>query len=106
MTISYLEVYQKGDCRNRADLVSRIFTITNAMGEQVRCNQYITIKHLSVDDIYMPSDTTMDYPDSLNSFQKNYCNFQAVWALLKLPILIPGFLKIVTFRCESEDNGI
>ena len=40
------------------------------MGEQVRCNQYITIKHLGVEDIYMPSDTTMDYPDSLNSFQK------------------------------------
>lgn len=94
VTISYLEVYQKGDCRNRADLVSRIFTITNAMGEQVRCNQYITIKHLSVDDIYMPSDTTMDYPDSLNSFQKK---------LLQLPSNL-GSVKITYFDTRISQN--
>lgn len=94
VTISYLEVYQKGDCHNRADLVSRIFTITNAMGEQVRCNQYITIKHLGVEDIYMPSDTTMDYPDSLNSFQKK---------LLQLPSSL-GSVKITYFDTRISQN--
>lgn len=94
ITISYLEVYQKGDCHNRADLVSRIFTITNAMGEQVRCNQYITIKHLGVEDIYMPSDTTMDYPDSLNSFQKK---------LLQLPSSL-GSVKITYFDTRISQN--
>lgn len=67
VTISYLEVYQKGDCKNRADLVTRIFTITNAAGDQVRCNQYITIQHLTINDIRIPTDTIIDHPDSLTS---------------------------------------
>lgn len=67
VTITWLEVYQKGDCKNHADVVTRIFTVSNAMGEQVRCNQYITIKHLSPNEIYFPSDTTLDYPDSLST---------------------------------------
>ncbi len=94
VTINYLEVYQKGDCHNRADLVTRIFTITNAMGEQVRCNQYITIKHLNVADIYMPADTTMDYPDSLNSFQQR---------LLQLPSSL-GSVKITWFDTRISQN--
>ncbi|MBK9108691.1 MAG: T9SS type A sorting domain-containing protein [Saprospiraceae bacterium] len=67
VTIGYLEVYQKGDCKNRADLVTRIFTITNAAGDQVRCNQYITIQHLTINDIRIPTDTIIDHPDSLTS---------------------------------------
>ncbi len=74
VTISYLEVYQKGDCKNRADLVTRIFTITNAAGEQVRCNQYITIQHLTVNDIRVPADTTIDYPDSLSTLTQKLLN--------------------------------
>ncbi len=74
VTISYLEVYQKGDCKNRADLVTRIFTITNAAGEQVRCNQYITIQHLTVNDIRVPADTTIDHPDSLTTLTQKLLN--------------------------------
>ncbi|MBK6543850.1 MAG: T9SS type A sorting domain-containing protein [Saprospiraceae bacterium] len=94
VTISYLEVYQKGDCKNHADLVLRIFTITNSIGEQVRCNQNITIKHLNVTDIYMPADTTIDYPDSLNDFTQK---------LLKLPKTL-GSVKISYFDTRISQN--
>ncbi len=85
VTIGWLEVYQKGDCKNHADVVTRIFTISNAMGEQVRCNQYITIKHLTANEIYFPSDTTIDYPDSLSTLtQKLLPNIPKVLGSVKL----------------------
>lgn len=94
VTISYLEVYQKGDCKNRADLVTRIFTITNAAGEQVRCNQFITLQHLTVNDIRIPVDTTIDYPDSLSSLTVK---------LLHIPKSL-GSVKINFFDTRISEN--
>ncbi|HEX5624601.1 MAG TPA: hypothetical protein VFX48_01185, partial [Saprospiraceae bacterium] len=94
VTISYLEVYQKGDCRNRADLVTRFFTITNSVGEQVRCNQNITLKHLGINDVYVVADTTIDYPDSLSTLSQK---------LLRLP-KNPGSIKITYFDTRVSQN--
>jgi len=85
VTISWLEVYQKGDCKNKADLVIRIFTVRNSSGDEVRCNQNITIKHLTAYEIYFPSDTTIDYPDSLSTLtQKLLPNIPKTLGSLKL----------------------
>lgn len=94
VTISYLEVYQKGDCKNRADLVTRIFTITNAAGEQVRCNQFITLQHLTINDIRIPVDTTIDYPDSLSPLTVK---------LLRIPKSL-GSVKINFFDTRISEN--
>ncbi len=84
VTITWLEVYQKGDCRNKSDFVTRIFTITNAMGDQVRCNQNITLTHLGLNEVYFPSDTTLDYPDSLTSLTNKILNIPKTFGSLKL----------------------
>lgn len=94
VTISWLEIFQKGDCRNHADQVTRIFTITNSIGEQVRCNQNITLRHLTTNDIYVPSDTTIDYPDSLNSFTLK---------LLAIPKVL-GSIKLNYFDTRISQN--
>ncbi len=62
VTTTYFEIFQKGSCQNKTDLVTRIFTTTNADGEQVRCNQSIFIRHLTVNDIRVPADTNLVYP--------------------------------------------
>lgn len=94
VTIGYLEVYQKGDCKNRADLVTRIFTITNAAGDQVRCNQYITIQHLTINDIRIPTDTIIDHPDSLTSLTVK---------LLRIPKSL-GSVRINFFDTRISQN--
>lgn len=94
ITMSYLEVYQKGDCKNKADLVTRIFTITNAAGDQQRCTQYITLQHLSINDIVFPADTTIDHPDSLSTLTQK---------LLKIPKTL-GSIKINYFDTRVSQN--
>lgn len=94
ITMSYLEVYNKGDCKNKADLVTRIFTITNAAGDQQRCTQYITIQHLSINDIVFPADTTIDHPDSLSTLTQK---------LLKIPKTL-GSIKINYFDTRVSQN--
>lgn len=94
ITLSYLEVYDKGNCKNKADLVTRIFTITNAAGDQQRCTQYITIQHLSINDIVFPADTTIDHPDSLSSLTQK---------LLKIPKTL-GSIKINYFDTRVSQN--
>lgn len=94
VTISYLEVYQKGDCKNRADLVTRIFTITNAAGEQVRCNQFITLQHMTINDIRIPSDTIIDHPDSLSTLTSK---------LLRIPKSL-GSVRINYFDTRISQN--
>lgn len=94
ITMSYLEVYQKGDCKNKADLVTRIFTVTNAAGDQQRCTQYITLQHLGINDIVFPADTTIDHPDSLSSLTQK---------LLKIPKTL-GSIKINYFDTRVSQN--
>lgn len=94
ITMSYLEVYQKGDCKNRADLVTRIFTITNAAGDQQRCTQYITIQHLGIHDIRIPADTTIDHPDSLSTLTVK---------LLRIPKSL-GSVRINFFDTRISQN--
>lgn len=94
VTIGYLEVYQKGDCKNKADLVTRIFTITNAAGDQVRCTQYITIQHLSINDIRIPTDTIIDHPDSLSTLTSK---------LLRIPKSL-GSVRINYFDTRISQN--
>lgn len=84
VSITWLEVYQKGDCKNHADQVTRLFTVRNASGEEVRCNQNITIKHLTVNDVYFPSDTTVDYPDSLTTLTNTLLTIPKSFGSLKL----------------------
>ncbi|MEP7195193.1 MAG: hypothetical protein ABI851_01665 [Saprospiraceae bacterium] len=62
VTITYLEIFSKGNCANGNDLVSRIFTIRNVIGDIERCTQNIFIRHLTTTEVYIPKDTTIEYP--------------------------------------------
>lgn len=62
VTISYIEIFSKGNCSNRNDLVTRIFTIRNAIGNTERCTQSIYISFLTPSQLRLPTDTTLNYP--------------------------------------------
>ncbi len=62
VTITYIEIFSKGNCSNGNDLVTRIFTIRNTIGNLERCTQSIFIKHLTAAQVKVPSDTTINYP--------------------------------------------
>ncbi len=62
VTITYLEYYTKGNCSNKNDVVTRIFTIRNAKGDLQRCNQSIFLRHRTINEIKFPTDTTVSYP--------------------------------------------
>lgn len=67
ITITYLEYYTKGNCSNKNDVVTRIFTIRNAKGDLQRCNQSIFLKHRTINEIRFPTDTTVSYPKTVLS---------------------------------------
>ncbi len=71
VTIGYFEIYDKGTCSRKYDLLTRVFTVTNTSGEQVRCNQYIQINHISANQITVTADTFMQFPTSGGSFTLN-----------------------------------
>lgn len=62
VTISYIEIFNNGNCSNSSDVVTRIFTIRNAVGDIERCTQNIFLKHLTVSQVRIPTDTTIEYP--------------------------------------------
>lgn len=62
VTISWLEFFSPGNCSNKNDIVTRIFTIRNALGDIQRCTQTIYLMHLSPATIRVPADTTVSYP--------------------------------------------
>lgn len=66
VTITYIEIFNKGTCQNHNDVVTRIFTIRNAAGEQSRCTQLIYLKHLTTSQIYIPADTMIEYPKDIS----------------------------------------
>lgn len=61
-TITYIEIFSKGNCANGTDLVNRNFTIRNAIGDIERCTQSIFIRHIKPDQIVIPIDTSIEYP--------------------------------------------
>jgi hypothetical protein len=60
----------------------------------VRCNQNITLNHLTLNEVYFPTDTTLDYPDSLTSLTHK---------LLKIPKTF-GSLKLSYFDTRISEN--
>jgi len=62
VTISWLEFFSPGNCSNKNDIVTRIFTVRNALGDLQRCTQTIYLMHLSPATIRVPADTTVSYP--------------------------------------------
>ncbi|MEO6189960.1 MAG: T9SS type A sorting domain-containing protein [Saprospiraceae bacterium] len=62
ITITYIEIFNNGNCSNGNDLVTRIFTIRNTIGNIERCTQTIYIKHLKPSEIRIPTDTLIEYP--------------------------------------------
>ncbi len=70
LRLTILEVFQKGNCSNRMDLVTRNFTYTNAIGDQARCRQDIFFRHIKASSIYLPRDTAIEYPDTTSTLTK------------------------------------
>ena len=62
ITVSYFDVYSKGKCPAKQDQVTRFFTVKNSLGDQQRCTQIITVKHIDINFIRVPKDTTILYP--------------------------------------------
>lgn len=66
ITMSWLEFFSPGNCSNQHDIVTRIFTIRNVLGDLERCTQRIYFKHLTPADIRVPADTTVSYPKDVS----------------------------------------
>lgn len=93
ITITYLEYYTKGNCSNKNDVVTRIFTIRNAKGDLQRCNQSIFLKHRTINEIRFPTDTTVSYPK----------NGSFVSAILGVPDELGGL--VISFSDTKLSSG-
>jgi len=64
--LTWIEYYSPGNCANSHDVITRIFTIRNSLGDLERCSQRIYLKHLNPSSISVPFDTTVSYPRDIS----------------------------------------
>ncbi|MBK9272706.1 MAG: T9SS type A sorting domain-containing protein [Saprospiraceae bacterium] len=66
VNITWIEFFAPGNCSNMHDIVTRNFTIRNALGELERCSQRIYLRHHRPDNIHIPFDTTVSHPRDIS----------------------------------------